>query len=107
MAVLYRILGQYDKSVECYNRVSLLLTRTELGLGDHSPEHDTEQSMHSCQRIKVAFSSQSIGDILFDTGEYSRALNSYDEALQLWRSSENDEYCGVAETLCFQEEMFY
>ena len=98
MAVLYRKLGEYDKSVECYNKVSILLTRTELG--DHDLEPNSEQGM-SNQKVKVAFSSQSIGDILFDTGEYSRALKSYDEALQLRRSLENDSSL-VAKTLCLK-----
>ncbi len=98
MAVLYRKLDEYDKSVECYNKVSILLTRKEIS---NDLEPNTEDSMLSCQREKVAFSSQSIGDILFDTGEYSRALESYNEALQLRRSLESDSL-EVAETLCLK-----
>lgn len=99
MAVLYRKLERFDKSVECYNKVSILLTRTELR--EHHPESDPEQSNTSFQKVKVAYSSQSIGDILFDTGEYTRALQSYDEALQLRRSIENDT-CVIADTLCLK-----
>ena len=51
------------------------------------------------QKDKVASSSHAIGNILFDTGEYSRALKSYNEALQLRRSIEKDSL-DVANTLC-------
>jgi len=87
MAVLYRKLGEYDKSVECYNEVSLLLTRMAL-----------DEKMNISQTDKVAFSSQSIGDILFDTGEFSRALESYDESLQLLKDSGADSLV-LADTL--------
>lgn len=100
MAVLYRKSGDYDKSVECYNRVSILLTTTELD-GDDQEKEKADNSMLTCQKAKVADSSQSIGDILFDTGEYSRALKSYDEALQLRRTFDNNS-CIVADTLCLK-----
>uniref|UniRef100_A0A7S3PXG4 Uncharacterized protein n=1 Tax=Chaetoceros debilis TaxID=122233 RepID=A0A7S3PXG4_9STRA len=86
MAILYRKLGNYDKSVECYNEVSILLTRMELN-------DDTEAGPETrvvSQKEKVALSSQSIGDILFDTGEFTRALESYEEALQLRKALEGD-----------------
>ena len=79
MAVLYRKLGEYDKSVKCYNEVSLLLTRMAL-----------DEKINISQKDKVAFSSQSIGDILFDTGEFPRALESYAESLQLLEASGAD-----------------
>eukprot|EP00979_Chaetoceros_neogracilis_P007995 scaffold1744_cov237-Chaetoceros_neogracile.AAC.7 len=79
MAVLYRKLGEYDKSVKCYNEVSLLLTRMAL-----------DEKTNISQKDKVAFSSQSIGDILFDTGEFPRALESYAESLQLLEASGAD-----------------
>jgi len=87
MAVLYRKLGEYDKSVECYNEVSLLLTRMAL---DESVEASTKEILHISQKEKVAYSSQCIGDILFDTGEFSRSLESYDESLQLLKDSGAD-----------------
>jgi tetratricopeptide (TPR) repeat protein len=99
MAVLYRKLDEYDKSVECYNKVSMLLTRQEISEDDLEP--NAEKGMLLCQKEKVAFSSQSIGEVLFDTGEYSRALKSYDEALQLRRSIESDSFA-VADTLCLK-----
>lgn len=100
LAVLYRKLEKYDKSVECYNSVSLLLTRNELG-DDKNIETDTEGNKLSLEKDKVAHSSQSIGDVLFDTGEFSRALKSYEEALQLRRAQGSDSLI-VADTLCLK-----
>ena len=99
LAVLYRKLEKYDKSVECYNSVSLLLTRNELD--DENLQANPKDSKLSLERMKVAQASQSIGDILFDTGEYSRALKSYEEALQLLRAQCSDDLI-VAETLCLR-----
>lgn len=96
MAILYRKLDEYNKSVECYNEVSILLTR--MGLGD-SPDAGLEESKVHNQKEKVAIASQSIGDILSDTGEYSRAIKSYEEALQLRRLLDKDSL-DVADTLC-------
>lgn len=79
MAVLYRKVGQYEKSVQCYNEVAMLITR--MGLDEN---HDKEDEVYISQKEKVAFSSQSIGDILFDTSEFSRALESYEEAIQMF-----------------------
>lgn len=79
MAVLYRKVGQYEKSVECYNEVAMLITR--MGLDEN---HDKEDEVYISQKEKVAYSSQSIGDILFDTSEFSRALESYEEAIQMF-----------------------
>ena len=115
MAVMYRNMDMYDKAVECYNEVSFLLTRMELGSKQTKQEdqeknieekEDTDQCLNHSeefkilnQKDKVASSSHAIGDILFDTGEYSRALKSYNEALQLRRSIEKDSL-EVANTLC-------
>jgi tetratricopeptide (TPR) repeat protein len=96
MAILYRKLGEYGKSVECYNEVSILLTRMELEDGN---DEDSDESMITSQKEKVAFYSERIGDILFDTGEYLRALESYDEALQFRRLQDADSLV-VADTLC-------
>ncbi len=95
MAILYRKIGKYDKSVECYNEVSILLTRMEI---DNDTNSCSEDSVIMSQKEKVAYSSQSIGDILFDTGEFSRALESYEEALQLRRAIEGDSLI-IADTL--------
>lgn len=95
MAVLYRKLGEYDKSVECYNEFSVLLTRMAL---DESDEASTKEILHISQKEKVAYSSQCIGDILFDTGEFSRSLESYDESLQLRKDSGADSLV-IADTL--------
>lgn len=100
LAVLYRKLEKYDKSVECYNSVSFLLTRNELG-DDKDTEANAEKNELSLEKVKVADSSQSIGDVLFDTGEFSKALKSYEEALQLRRAQESDSLI-VAETLCLK-----
>ncbi len=95
MAVLYRKLDKYDKSIECYNEFSILSTRMELGDLDSK----SRQSFPTGKKQKVAVASQSIGDILFDTGEFSRALESYDEALKLLRVS-GAESLAIADTLC-------
>jgi len=116
MAIMYRKLDMYDKAVECYNEVSILLTRMELSSshGDNNgilnDAKVTTNMNGECddinliqQKEKVASSSHSIGDILFDTGEYSRALESYNEALQLRRLLAKYNNCkelDVASTLC-------
>ena len=101
MAVMYRKLDLYDKAMECYNEVSILLTRMEL----NEDECASGKSILSNQKEKVAFSSHSIGDILFDTGEYARALESYNEALQLRRLT-GGESLEVADTLCCKGVVF-
>ena len=83
MAILYRKLDKYDESVKCYNEFSILLTRVEL---DAAPE----ASLAISKKEKVAVASKSIGDILFDAGEFPRALESYHEALNLLRVSGAD-----------------
>ena len=43
------------------------------------------KSILSNQKEKVAFSSHSVGDIVFNTGEYTKAIEIYNEALHLRR----------------------
>jgi len=57
------------------------------------------------QKEKVAIPSQSIGDILSDTGEYTRAIKCYDEALQLRRLLDKNSL-DVADTLCRKGVVF-
>lgn len=95
MAILYRKLDEYDKSIECYNEFSILSTRMEL---EDKLDSEPKQSFLAGKKQKVAVASQSIGDILFDTGEFVRALESYDEALKLLRASGADNLV-IADTL--------
>eukprot|EP00957_Ditylum_brightwellii_P184518 14054298-Ditylum_brightwellii.AAC.1 len=102
MGILYTHLKKFEKAVECYNKVSIILSRIGFGsnYGDSSSTSSNDPTTRKIQHQKerVALSIHRIGDILFETGDNERALQSYKEALQLRRSI-RDKTNYVAETL--------